>query len=39
MQGTVTVTGGGGDLTLDDVTIESGQTVTITAFSLTDANA
>lgn len=39
MQGTVTVTGGGGDLTLDDVTIESGQTVTITTFTLTEANA
>lgn len=40
MQGTVTVTGGGGDLTLDDVTIEAGQTVTIpTTFTLTDANA
>lgn len=39
MQGTVTVTGAGGDLTLDDVTIEAGQTVTITSFTLTDANA
>lgn len=39
MQGTVTVTGGGGDLTLDDVTLTAGQTVTITTFTLTDANS
>lgn len=39
MQGTVTATGGGGDLTLDNTSIASGQTVTITAFTLTDANA
>lgn len=38
-QGTVTVTGGGGDLTLDDVSIESGQTVTISSFTLTAANS
>lgn len=34
-QGTVTVSGGGGDLTLDDVTIEVGQTVTITSWTWT----
>lgn len=39
LQGTVTATGGGGDLTLDSVSITAGQTVTITSFSLTDANA
>jgi hypothetical protein len=39
MQGTVTATGGGGDLTLDNTSIASGQTVTITSFSLTDGNA
>lgn len=38
-QGTVTVTGGGGDMTLDSVSITSGQTVTISTFTLTDANA
>lgn len=38
-QGTVTATGGGGDLTLDNVSISSGQPVTITAKTLTDANA
>lgn len=39
MQGTVTATGGGGDLTLDSVTITSTQSVTITSFTLTAANA
>ena len=39
IQGTVTATGGGGDLTLDNTSIASGQSVTITSFSLTDANA
>lgn len=34
MQGTVTITGGGGDMTLDSVSITAGQTVTITAFTL-----
>lgn len=39
MQGTITVTGGGGDLTLDNTSINSGQTVNVTGFTLTDANA
>jgi hypothetical protein len=39
MQGTVTATGNGGDLTLDNVTISGGQTVTITGFSWTDGNS
>ena len=39
VQGTVTATGGGGDLTLDDITVTAGQQVTITSFALTDANA
>jgi hypothetical protein len=39
MQGTVTATGGGGDLTLDNTSIASGQSVTITSWTLTDANA
>jgi len=39
LQGTVTVTGGGGDLTLDNTSISSGQSVTISSFSLTDANS
>ena len=39
MQGTVTATGGGGDLTLDNVSIASGQTVTINTFTLTQGNS
>jgi hypothetical protein len=39
MIGSVTATGGGGDLTLDSTSITSGQAVTITGFTLTDANA
>lgn len=38
-QGTVTATGGGGDLTLDNTSIATGQTVTITSFSITAPNA
>ena len=33
VEGTVTATGGGGDMELDSTSITSGQTVTITAFS------
>jgi len=39
LQGTVTATGGGGDLTLDNVVIAVAQVVTITGFTLTDGNA
>lgn len=39
LQGTVTVIGGGGDLELDNTSIAAGQSVTITGFTLTDANA
>ncbi len=39
MQGSVTATGGGGQLELDNVVIASGQTITITAFTLTAPNA
>jgi hypothetical protein len=38
-QGSVTATGGGGDLTLDNVSIAAGQTVTITTWTKTDGNA
>jgi hypothetical protein len=34
LQGSVTATGGGGDMTLDNVSIALAQTITITAFSL-----
>lgn len=39
LQGSVTATGGGGDLTLDNVVIALAQQVTITGFTLTDGNA
>lgn len=34
-QGTVTATGGGGDMTIDNTTIASGQTVRLTGFTKT----
>jgi len=39
LQGTVTITGGGGDMTLDNTSLATGQQVTITSFTLTDGNA
>jgi len=39
MQGTVTATGGGGDMTVDNTSFTSGQAFTVTGFTLTDANA
>lgn len=39
IQGSVTATGGGGDMTLDSVTIASGQQVTISSFSITAGGA
>ena len=39
MQGTVTITGGGGDMTLDNTSIASGQSVTITTFTLTEGGS
>ena len=38
-QGSVTATGGGGDMTVDSTSFTSGQAFTVTAFSLTDGNA
>lgn len=38
IEGTVTATGGGGDLTLDNTSIASGQSVTISTFTLTAGN-
>lgn len=38
LEGTVTITGGGGDMTLDSLSITTGQTVTVTAFTLTSSN-
>jgi hypothetical protein len=39
MQGTVTATGGGGDMTLDNTSIASSQAITVNTFSVSDANA
>lgn len=38
-QGTVTATGGGGDMTVDNVVFAALQAFTVTSFSATDANA
>ena len=39
IQGTVTATGGGGDMTIDNTSIAAGQQVTVTAFDLTAGGA
>lgn len=39
MQGTVTATGGGGDMTVDSTSFTAAQQFTVTSFTLTDANA
>ncbi len=39
IQGSVTITGGGGDITLDNPVIAIGQQVTITAFTLSQGGA
>lgn len=39
IQGTVTAAGGGGDMTLDNVSIAAGQQVTVTAFTLNAGGA
>ncbi|QTH22015.1 hypothetical protein HRJ34_00275 [Rhizorhabdus wittichii] len=38
-QGTITATGGGGDMTLDNTSIAAGQQVDVTAFTLTAGNS
>lgn len=38
-QGTVTATGGGGDMTLDNAVLAVGQQVNVTSFTITDGNA
>ncbi|MFM9922757.1 hypothetical protein VLK31_07185 [Variovorax sp. H27-G14] len=38
-QGTVTATGGGGDVTIDNTTIASGQTVNISSWTVTEPGA
>lgn len=39
IQGTITATGGGGDMTLDNISIAAGQQISITAFTLTAGGA
>jgi hypothetical protein len=39
MQGTVTATGGGGDMTVDNTNFAAGQAFTVTSFAMTDGNA
>lgn len=39
LQGTLTATAGGGDMTVDNTNFAAGQAFSVTAFSLTDANA
>lgn len=39
LQGTVTITSGGGDMEVDSTSFTSGQSFTITTFTLTDGNA
>lgn len=39
LQGTVTITGGGGDMTLDNPVLAIGQQVTVASFTITEANA
>ena len=38
VQGTITATGGGGDMTIDNVSIAAGQQVDVTGFTLNDNN-
>ena len=37
--GSITATGGGGDMTVDNTSFATGQSFTVTAFTLTDGNA
>ncbi len=39
IQGTVTATGGGGDMTVDNTSFAATQSFTVTSFTLTDGNA
>jgi len=38
-QGTITATGGGGDMTVDNTSVTAGQAITVTGFTLTAGNA
>lgn len=39
MQGTITATGGGGDMTVDNTSVTAGQQITINSFTLNAGNA
>lgn len=39
MQGSVTITDGGGEMEVDSVTVASGQTIVVTSFAITEGNA
>lgn len=39
MQGTITATGGGGDMTVDNTSFATGQAFSVTGFTITAANA
>ncbi len=39
IQGTVTITGSGGDMTVDNPDLQSGQTLTVTSFTITAGGA
>jgi hypothetical protein len=39
IQGTVTATGGGGDMTVDNTSFSTGQAFSVTTFTLTAGNA
>jgi sulfur carrier protein ThiS len=39
IQGSITATGGGGDMTLDNTNIAAGQSITVTSFSITAGGA
>lgn len=39
LQGTVTASGGGGDMTVDNTSFATGQAFTVTSFTLTEGNA
>lgn len=39
MQGSITATSGGGDMEVDNTSFATGQSFTVTAFTLTDGNA
>lgn len=38
-QGTITLTAGGGDMTVDNTSVTAGQAITVTGFTLTAGNA